>query len=82
MTTITYINRLKRIDFFIRTKTTGTPTELASKLGLSERSIYDYMNDLRELGAPVIWSCHERSYIYKEPGNLSIGFSSHHCDKT
>ncbi|HYW96555.1 MAG TPA: HTH domain-containing protein [Bacteroidales bacterium] len=76
MAIITFINRLKRIDFLVYTRTTGTPSELAVKLGISVRSIYDYINDMRELGAPVVWSNNDRSYVYIEEGRLHISFMS------
>jgi predicted DNA-binding transcriptional regulator YafY len=76
MTAIKYINRLKYLDYLVRSHATGNPANLASKMGVSVRSTYDYINDLKELGAPVKWSVHEDSYVYAEEGKLELCFIS------
>jgi hypothetical protein len=62
------------MDYYIRTRNTGSPGEFAAKMGISERSLYEYINILKELGAPVAFSFHENSYIYYEEGKLKISF--------
>ncbi len=74
MSAIRYINRLKRIDILVRTRSTGTPAELARRLGIAERTLYGYLNDLRELGAPVIWSYDDNSYIYTDEGRFEVSY--------
>ncbi len=74
MAILHFLNRLQRMDYLIRTRTTGNPPELAEKMAISERSVYMYINSLRDLGAPVEWSCRENSYIYLEEGKLEIRF--------
>ncbi len=74
MTAIKYIDRLKQIDRLVRLRSTGSPNELAVKLGISERSVYDLLKDLRELGAPLAWDFYSNSYIYIEAGKLQIDF--------
>ena len=74
MSAIKYIERLRTMDYHIRTRNTGSPGEFAAKMGISERSLYDYLNVLKELGAPVAFSFQENSYIYYEEGKLKISF--------
>lgn len=70
--------RIKRIDHLIRIKGTGNPPQLASKLGISERSIYEYLNLMKDLGAPIKY-CHVReSYYYDEEGSFTICFLQRH----
>ena len=66
--------RLKRIDRLIQIKGTGTPSELAGKVGVSERSLYEYIRLMKEFGAPVEYSRMRKSYFYKEEGQFAIGF--------
>jgi predicted DNA-binding transcriptional regulator YafY len=66
--------RLTRIDQFIRTHETGTPAELADKIGISERSTYEYIRLMKDFGAPVEYSRQRRSYYYKEQGRFLISF--------
>jgi predicted DNA-binding transcriptional regulator YafY len=68
--------RLNRIDHFIRIKGTGTPSELAGKIGISERSTYEYLRLMKDFGAPVYYSRQRKSYYYKEDGRFTISFLS------
>lgn len=67
---------LERLDFLVRMRSTGRAAELASQMGFSERSLYNYLKDLKELGAPLSWSRYENSYVYRESGKIEIGFKS------
>lgn len=72
-----YLNRIERLDALIRQKRTGSPKELADKLGISERWLYILMDELKtELGCPIRYSRRRRSYIYEKPGKITIGFTS------
>jgi predicted DNA-binding transcriptional regulator YafY len=67
--------RLKRLDQLIQLELTGRPTELAGKIGISERSIYDYLKLMRQMGAPIKFSHERRSYYYEPAGRFLIGFN-------
>ena len=67
-------NIIERIDFLVRMRSTGCAGELAELIGLSERSLFYYLSELKELGAPVSWSRQENSYVYQENGKIEIGF--------
>ncbi|GAO41950.1 helix-turn-helix domain-containing protein [Flavihumibacter petaseus] len=68
------IHRIVRLDFLIRTKSTGTPKQLAKKLAISERTLYIYIAFLKQLGA-VIRYCRSRNcYYYEEEGYFICGF--------
>ncbi|MHA4811748.1 hypothetical protein ACX0G9_26865 [Flavitalea flava] len=69
-------HRLTRIDSLIRIKGTGTPNELANKIGMSERSTYEYIRLMKDFGAPVQYSRQRKSYYYKEGGRFMISFLS------
>lgn len=67
---------MTRIDHLIRIKGTGTPSELAGKIGISERSTYEYIRLMKEFGAPVLYSRQRKSYYYREEGRFMISFLS------
>jgi predicted DNA-binding transcriptional regulator YafY len=69
-----YLNLLLRLDQFIRQKGTGSPPEFARKMGISERSLYEYLKVLKDLGAPIKWSRQDRSYYYTMEGQFRISF--------
>ena len=53
---------------------TGKPKELALKLNVSERTIYNYIHFMkRELKAPIIYNRLKDSYQYE--GNCNINFT-------
>jgi predicted DNA-binding transcriptional regulator YafY len=69
-----YLNLLLRLDQFIRQKGTGSPPEFAQKMGISERSLYEYLKVLKDLGAPIKFSRQSRSYYYEADGQFRISF--------
>lgn len=68
------LRRLSRIDYLIRIKGTGTPVQLANKLGLSERSVYEYLNLMKEFGAPIKFDSYRETYYYEEEGYFLVSF--------
>ena len=59
----------------IKQKSTGTPKELAKKLGITERAWYKFRDELvNDLNLPIDYCPYTRSYIYTEEGNFEIGF--------
>lgn len=70
------LNRINRLDELIRIKGTGTPTELATKIGIAERTVYEYINLMKELGAPIQYSRSRKSYSYQYDGKFEITFIS------
>jgi predicted DNA-binding transcriptional regulator YafY len=69
-----YLSLLLQLDKFIRQKGTGAPPEFARKMGISERSLYEYLKVLKDLGAPIKWSRQESSYYYSIDGKFYISF--------
>lgn len=64
------MKRFERIDQLVRLKATGKPKALATRLNISERRMYDLINAMKEMGAPINY-CHQRqSYYYKEDGRF------------
>ena len=70
------LHRLIRLDYLIHLKSTGTPADCANKIGISERSLYDYLKILKEMGAPIKFSRNRGTYYYNEEGRFRISFIS------
>ena len=64
MTFIEHLRLLQRMDGLIHLKRTGTAEALAELLGISRRSIFNYFEDLRVLGADIYFCSDRKSYIY------------------
>jgi transcriptional antiterminator len=66
---------IKKIKYFIHLlekKRTGTPLEIAVKLNVSERMVYNYVHLLRnEFNAPIKFNKYRKSYQFERPGKLN-----------
>lgn len=65
MGSIDQINLLSRIHHMIDLKCTGSPVEFAVNLGISERTLYRMLEELRDTGIDIKYSFKRRSYIYE-----------------
>lgn len=63
---------LERVDHLIRTRATGKPTQLASRLETCERNVYRLIGRLRDMGFPIEYDKQSDTYYYKEPVHLHI----------
>jgi hypothetical protein len=65
------ITRFKRLDYMVRTRSTGTPAELAGKLGISTSQVYQIIRLLKiKWEAPIYYSRTYQSYCYR--GNVKF----------
>ncbi|MFY0254552.1 HTH domain-containing protein [Chitinophaga sp. 30R24] len=67
-----YFNRLEKIDSLIRIKGIGTPQNLSNRLGISKRTVYEYLDILKSLGAGIQYCKERRSY--EEDGCFDFRF--------
>lgn len=72
MTFIERVQILERLHHLIRRRGTGSPAELAARLYVSERTIYNLLDDLKALGAKISYCKSRRSYFYEK--DFSTGF--------
>ena len=69
------VTRLKRIDRLVRLKATGSPQDLASRLGISTSTLYEHMDTMKRVfGAPLRYCRKRQSYVYDEEGKLELTF--------
>ena len=68
------LEKINQLDYLIHEQQTGSPANLGQKIGVSERSIFDYLKLMKELGAPIIYSRLRSSYIYRVEGRFNIRF--------
>ncbi len=73
MSLLKSIERLKRMDYFIRKEATGTSDEFAEKIGICRSMLMENLREMKELGAQLDF-CHRRkSYVYLNDFTLIIG---------
>lgn len=67
MTGMKYYERYKLLIELIEKKQTGNPKELALKLGLKERMVFNVLDDLRlYLEKDITFSTEENSYFFSD----------------
>ncbi|MCU0451583.1 MAG: hypothetical protein MUC97_17355 [Bernardetiaceae bacterium] len=66
---------LERIDALIRRRATGTPDQLAQKLGICRATWFEWLEQLRtDLGLPIAYDPAAQTYYYTRPGRAACGF--------
>jgi len=64
---------IKKLHDYIITERTGSPKELANKLGISERTVYSYISFMKvEMKAPIVFDNQKRNYLYERQCELSF----------
>jgi len=69
------LSQIERIDSLIRRKGTGSPKQLARKLDISERAVYDSIELMKSMDAPIYYDRFTESYCYESPVIFSFGFN-------
>jgi transcriptional antiterminator len=65
-----------RLDQLIINEMTGSPKQLASKLGITERSVYNYISFMKkEMNAPIKYDYQIQSYVYCDDWEFKLSNS-------
>jgi len=75
MKTLKQLERLRKVHQLIQQENTGTPTELASRLGISRRQLYNLIEYLKELGAPLLYNRKTNTFYYGNDFDLLVNVS-------
>ena len=75
------IHRLNRLHRLIRMCNTGSPDELAQKLHISERHLYNVLDDLRALGAKIDYSRSGYTFYYTNSFELHLDLQVEYLDE-
>lgn len=71
-------NQLTRLDYLIRSKSKGTPIQVAERLDMSQRNLYYVIGIMKMLRAPIEFCRTRQTYVYNEGGQFIIGFIKNH----
>lgn len=75
MKTIKHIERLQRLHNLIKMECTGSPTEIAERLHISERTVYYLLDQLRDYDAQIRYDRGRKTYYYEDEFVLEVNFS-------
>lgn len=72
MSLIKYVERLRRMDSLIFRMATGTPYEFAEKIGIKRSTLFQYLKEMRVLGADIKYSFVRQSYYYADGHRIKV----------
>lgn len=75
MKTLKQLERLRKAHKLIQQENTGTPKELSIKLHISERQVYNILDQLKEMDAPLLFSRKSNTYYYCYDFDLLVNIS-------
>ncbi len=72
MELINKIHQLNQLHLLIKMCNTGSPTELAKRLHISKRHLYNVLDELRALGAKIDYSRCDYTFYYTNDFDLHL----------
>ncbi len=64
-----------QLDFLLKQGCAGTASELAQKLGVSERTLRNHLQQLREMGIEIVYDPRLKTYKYPLKGSIIFMFN-------
>lgn len=75
MNTIKQIQKMLRLHELIKQECTGTPRAMSDKLGIPERTIFWYLEELRDMGAQISFDKIRKTYFYDNEFDIDFKLS-------
>lgn len=75
MNFIKQMERINRIHQLISAERTGSPTTFAKKIGLSRSQLYNMLDFIKDLDAPVRYCKKRESFYYESSFELILNYS-------
>jgi len=75
MKTLKQLERLRKAHKLIQLENTGVPDEFAEKLGISRRQLYNMIEYLKEVDAPLHYNRKTNSFYYSYDFDLLVNVS-------
>ena len=82
MSLFKYVERLRRMDSLISMMATGTPGEFAEKLEIRRSTLFLSLQEMREMGVNIKYSCFRQSYYYADNRRIKIKLENILPEKT
>lgn len=72
---IRQIERLQLLNKLVREQRTGSPEELAGRIGVSRAKLYLILEELKDQGICIRYNKKLNSFMYENCNGLQLGFS-------
>lgn len=73
--TVKTLERLQYLHSLIKKENTGTPDEIAFRMNISKRMVFNLIENLREFDASIIYDRHRKTYYYESEFSLQINLT-------
>jgi hypothetical protein len=60
------------MDTLISMKATGSPKEFAEKLGVKRSTLFLSLQEMRDMGVDIKYSCARQSYYYADSRRIKV----------
>lgn len=71
------INRIQVLHTLIMQEATGEPQELANRIHLSKRQLYNLLDELKDMGADIKYSRINKTFYYNNTFQIDISYNIH-----
>lgn len=75
MKNLKQIQQLRKLHLMIKQEATGNPKMVAKKMHVSERQVYNLIDQLRTMDAPVCFNRRANTYYYANDFELLVNIS-------
>ncbi|MFA5535150.1 MAG: hypothetical protein WDA19_11685 [Mariniphaga sp.] len=75
MKALSQLERIKKMNRLIKTEHTGSPKEFAAMLGVCESHLFNLIDDLKVMGAPIRYSRIRQTYFYAIDFEIRLQYS-------
>ncbi|MEP3210732.1 MAG: HTH domain-containing protein [Maribacter sp.] len=75
MNSIKNLERLQRLHQLIEQEATGSPKELAKRMHISERMVYNLIEQFKEFDACICYDRGRRTYYYGDDFQFKVSIS-------
>jgi len=75
MNTLKQIEQLRKLHDMIKLEHTGSPKMIAKKMHVSERQLYNLIDQLRTMDAPIRFNRRANTYFYTRDFDLLVNIS-------
>jgi len=75
------IEKINNLHRLIKNECTGNPLELAKRLGVSRSTLYNIIEELKLIEAPISYSRRRETFFYTKDFDLDINWSASLLDK-
>lgn len=72
MRILDYIDKLKMLISLLKLERTGGITQIAAVMQIHRNTVYNYMSELRALGAEIEYDAKKKTFYLKKPFDIIL----------